>query len=125
MILDTNALSAWAEGRESIRHPLLEADMLVVPAIVLGEYLSGIARSRHRDEYVSWLRRYLPLSRLASVTSRTARHYADIRRTLHSAGAPIPANDAWIAALVRQHDMPLLSNDAHFDRVADLERIPF
>lgn len=30
-----------------------------------------------------------------------------------------------IEALVRQHDVPILSNDAHFDRVAGPERIPF
>jgi predicted nucleic acid-binding protein len=37
----------------------------------------------------------------------------------------IPAKDAWIAALARQHDMPVLSNDRHFDEVDVLERIRF
>ena len=38
MILDTNALSAWAEGRPAVEDSLRSADRLVVPNIVLGEY---------------------------------------------------------------------------------------
>jgi tRNA(fMet)-specific endonuclease VapC len=38
---------------------------------------------------------------------------------------PIPANDTWIAALARQHGLPVLSNDAHFDVVAGIQRIAF
>ena len=44
---------------------------------------------------------------------------------LKRAGKPIPINDAWIAALARQHSRPVLSNDSHFDAVPDIERIPF
>ena len=38
---------------------------------------------------------------------------------------PIPTNDAWIAALALQYDLPVLSNDTHFDRVDRIERIAF
>ena len=38
-------------------------------------------------------------------------------------GSPIPANDAWIAALARQHRMPIVSRDVHFDRVKSVERL--
>jgi predicted nucleic acid-binding protein len=44
---------------------------------------------------------------------------------LKQQATPIPANDTWIAALVRQYRLPLLSNDAHFDVVAGLQRIAF
>ena len=36
---------------------------------------------------------------------------------------PIPANDLWIAALARQHSLPLLSRDRRFDFVAGLKRL--
>ena len=42
MILDTNALSAWAEGRATVEAPLRSAERLVVPSVVLGEYYFGI-----------------------------------------------------------------------------------
>jgi tRNA(fMet)-specific endonuclease VapC len=36
---------------------------------------------------------------------------------------PIPTNDIWIAALARQHQMPILSRDHHFDFVEGIQRI--
>ena len=125
MILDTNALSAWAEGRVAIGPPLRSADRLVVPSVVLGEYWFGIRQSRHRSRYEDWLSRYLPLAEIAVVTSATASAYADIRLELKRAGAPIPPNDVWIAALARQHGLDLLSNDGHFDAVDGIRRIAF
>jgi len=125
MILDTNALSAWAEGHAGIEQPLRAADRLVVPSVVLGEYYFGIRQSQHRRRYEEWLIRFLPLAEIAAITSATAGLYADIRLVLKRAGAPIPANDVWIAALARQHALAILSNDRHFDRVGGVRRIAF
>jgi predicted nucleic acid-binding protein len=41
---------------------------------------------------------------------------------LRAAGTPIPGNDMWIAALSRQHAMPVISRDSHFDFVGGLRR---
>jgi len=90
---------------------------------VLGEYRFGISGSRHQNELEAKLGRLERLAEILAVDGATARHYAAIRRELKTAGAPIPDNDLWIAALVRQHGLPLLSNDAHFDCVGDLTRI--
>ena len=125
MILDTNALWAWAEGLPAAGAALRSARRLVVPGIVLGEYYFGIRQSRHRRRYEDWLRRYLPLTDIAVVTHATASVCADLRLELKRAGNPIPTNDAWIAALARQHQLPVLSNDAHFDAVPGVERIAF
>ncbi|NOX98838.1 MAG: type II toxin-antitoxin system VapC family toxin [Verrucomicrobia bacterium] len=96
MILDTNALSAWAEGLTSIEPHLAPADRLIIPSIVIGEYYFGIL-SRKRKRYEDWLRQYLPLTQIAPVTHSTASIYADIRVDLKQAGKPIPSNDTWIA----------------------------
>ncbi|MCY3956361.1 MAG: type II toxin-antitoxin system VapC family toxin [Nitrospira sp.] len=125
MILDTNALSAWVEGLATVEATFRSASRLVVPSVVLGEYYFGIRQSRHRSRYEEWLRRYLPLAEIAAVTSSTADAYADIRLELKRLGHPIPSNDAWIAALARQHALPVLSNDAHFDVVEGIRRIAF
>ena len=125
MILDTNALSAWAEGHAAVESPLRVAQRLVVPSVVLGEYYFGIRQSRHRNRYEDWLARYLPLTEIALVTSATADAYADIRLELKRRGTPIPPNDVWIAALSRQHGLTLLSNDGHFDTVDGVRRIGF
>ena len=125
MILDTNAVSAWADGLAAIEAPFRSASRLVVPSIVLGEYWFGIRQSRHRGRYEAWLRRYLPLAEIVTVGSATANVYADIRLELKRTGSPIPQNDAWIAALARQHSLPVLSNDAHFDVVEGVKRVAF
>lgn len=125
MMLDTNALSAWAEGNPACRPFFEQARKIVVPVIVIGEYLYGIRQSRYRDRYERWLASVVPHAELASVTAATAGHYASLRLHLKSQGTPIPANDLWIAALVREHRLPLLSNDAHFDHSPGLQRLSF
>ena len=125
MILDTNALSAWAQGDAGVEAPLRLAERLVVPSVVLGEYYFGIRQSRHRLRYQDWLSRFLPLTEIATITSATADAYADIRLQLKQRGSPIPPNDVWIAALARQHALPVLSNDSHFDAVDRIQRIAF
>jgi len=125
MILDTNALSAWAEGNPSIEAPLRSARALFIPSIVLGEYYFGIRQSKYRKRYEYWMRDHLGFAKVAMVNHQTAKDYADIRLELKKGGTPIPSNDTWIAALARQHGLPVLSNDHHFDRVEKLKRIPF
>ena len=125
MILDTNALSAWVEGLATVETAFRSADRLIVPTVVLGEYYFGIRQSRHRSRYEDWLRHYLPLAEIAAVTSATADAYADVRLELKRLGHPIPPNDAWVAALARQHALPVLSNDKHFDVVDGVRRIAF
>lgn len=124
-MLDTNALSAWADGAPGAEAPLRAASRLVVPSVVLGEYLYGVRSSRYRERYEEWLRENLPLTEVAVVTAATAGGYADLRRELKEKGTPIPSNDLWIAALARQHGLGLMSNDGHFDAVPGLERVPF
>ncbi|MCY4611045.1 MAG: type II toxin-antitoxin system VapC family toxin [Gammaproteobacteria bacterium] len=105
--------------------PFRSADRLVVPSIVLGEYYFGIRQSLHQNRYEDWLRQSLPLVEVVAVTPETADAYANIRLELKQRGTPIPSNDTWIAALARQHALPVLSRDAHFDAVDGIQRIAF
>ena len=123
MILDTNAISAFFEDVPAVCMAVGGSEVLAVPSIVLGEYRFGLSGSRLRVELEAKLGRLERLGDVLCVDAETARHYAAIRRELKDAGTPIPDNDLWIAALVRQHGLPLLSNDAHFDHVKNLTRI--
>jgi tRNA(fMet)-specific endonuclease VapC len=123
MILDTNALSAFADGVAPVLQQIAAADELHVPVIVLGEYRFGITTSRRRREYERWLARGRSFWNVLPLVEETATHYASIRQQLNSAGGPLPANDIWIAALARQHDLPVLSRDTHFDAVLGLTRL--
>ncbi len=123
MILDTNALSAAANDDPAIIAILARADQVSIPVIVLGEYRYGIAQSRNRASYEGWLTGLLQDCFVLDITEPTAQYYAEITVELKRKGKPIPTNDLWIAALCRQHSLPLLSRDRHFDLVAGNHRI--
>lgn len=123
MILDTNALSAAADDDPAIITLIADAEEMALPVIVLGEYRHGIALSRNRASYENWLTGLLSDCIVLDVNEPTTRHYAEINLELRRMGKPIPTNDIWIAALCRQHSLPLLSRDRHFDLVAGNRRI--
>ncbi len=123
LILDTNALSAFADGDLSLRRAIEEEPDLALPVVVLGEYLFGFWQSRLRARYEAWLRAHRSAFLMLSVGPETAMRYAEIRRELKSAGQPIPTNDLWIAALTREHGYALLSRDKHFRAVRGLKLI--
>jgi predicted nucleic acid-binding protein len=123
MIVDTNALSAAADDDPAIIAILTRAGQMAIPVIVLGEYRYGIAQSRHRATYENWLAALLRDCSVLDINEPTTQHYAEITLDLRHKGKPIPTNDLWIAALCRQHSLPLLSRDRHFDQVTGLKRI--
>jgi len=123
VILDTNGLSAVADGDAALEPILNRAAELAVPVMVLGEYRYGIRQSRERQRYEEWLTDSLPSYRILDVDQDTTIYYAALRTELKKAGTPIPSNDVWIAALCRQHALPVVSRDRHFDSVSRLRRI--
>ena len=123
MIVDTNALSAAAHEDPAVIAILTRAAQMAIPVIVLGEYRYGIAQSRHRATYENWLAGLLRDCAVLDIDEPTTQHYAEITLELRRKGKPIPTNDLWIAALCRQHSLPLLSRDRHFDKVTGLKRI--
>jgi predicted nucleic acid-binding protein len=123
VILDTNALSAAADDDPGLIALLSRAQQMAIPVIVLGEYRHGIAQSRNRESYESWLSRLIEDSMVLDITEPTTHEYAEIVLELKRKGRPIPTNDIWIAALCRQYSLPLLSRDRHFDLVGGTKRI--
>lgn len=123
MILDTNALSAFIDGDAGVGAILRSQQRVAIPAIVLGEFRYGIAGSRQQKVYEDWLDGYLAGFDLLPVVEATALAYAGLRVALKKLGKPIPANDAWIAALSIQHRLPVLTRDEHFDSLPEVSRI--
>ena len=122
MILDTNALSAFGDEDPGIETALSQAEFLALPVIALGEYRYGIAQSRYHEKYEACLNDVLAEGQVIEITELTTKVYAGVQSELREAGKPIPANDIWIAALCRQHKLPLLSRDRHFDFVPGIRR---
>ncbi len=123
MILDTNALSAWADGDPAIEPLLRTASRLVIPVVVIGEFEFGIRQSRHASRYAEWLAVNLDTVEVARIDRAIAAVYGAVRLELKQAGTPIPINDTWIAAVARHERLPIISRDGHFDAVRGVERV--
>jgi predicted nucleic acid-binding protein len=78
LILDTNALSAIADGDAAAAELVASADRLAVPVIALGEYRLGIAQSRHKATYENWLREWIAAVIVLNIDEETTHFYAAI-----------------------------------------------
>ena len=119
LVVDTNAYSGFMRGEPRAVRVLRTAHEIHLPLIVLAELLAGFAAGSRPQKNGEELARFMasPRVHLMKPDEKTARHYADVFVALRKLGIPIPTNDLWIAALVRQHRLPLLSFDAHFSAV--------
>jgi predicted nucleic acid-binding protein len=101
---------------------LRQAENILLPAIVLGELLSGFEagnrRQKNRLELESFLKS--PRVSIMPMTEETAERYAHIYAYLRKNGRPIPTNDLWIAASAMEHSAELLTWDAHFLNVVQV-----
>ncbi|MBI3372937.1 MAG: type II toxin-antitoxin system VapC family toxin [Betaproteobacteria bacterium] len=121
-IIDTNGYSEFFRGHDATVRVIRTAHEIHLPLIVLAELLSGFSAGTRLKKNREELARFMasPRVHLLKPDEKTAQHYADVFTTLRAQGTPIPTNDLWIAALARQHRMPLLSFDAHFSSVPGL-----
>jgi len=122
--LDTNRLTDLFRGDAELADRLSESDQVWLPLMVLGEIQAGFygGSQQHRNEAL--LRRFLlqPTVGILLPSRDTSEHYARLFVQLKRAGTPIPDNDLWIAALVLQHDLVLITRDRHFENVPQLPR---
>jgi len=123
VILDTNAVSAFAEGNRSVRERIAASPGPYLPVIVIGEYRFGLLGARDKERRLAWLHELTRHWTVLEISADTAATYADIRQALKERATQIPSNDVWIAALARQHNLSILSSASHFDRVAGIRRV--
>jgi len=126
LLIDTSAYSASMAGHDDVVYRLQEADEICINAVVIGELLAGFAAGNRRERNANALYRFLDSPRInfVDIDEETAERYAVIHSGLRAAGTLIPTNDIWIAASAMQHGLPLLTLDAHFERIPQILTIP-
>jgi len=90
MIIDTNAVSDWADGTGAAPGIISQCPRRVIPVTVLGEYQFGIKASRYRARYEHWLAQTLPHCEIHPSTQATAGIYSQLRHDLKKAGQDSP-----------------------------------
>lgn len=125
LALDTNAYSAVARGEERFVTLVQTARHLYLPFVVVAELRAGFAAGTLGRRNEAILARFLAASRVSVLYAdeQTTHHYAHVYAQLRRQGTPIPTNDIWIAAIVLQHDLALLTSDAHFSKMPQIARV--
>lgn len=119
-LLDTNIVIALFAGDANVQAKLAQANEVFTPSIVFGELYYGARKSGRAKANIQRVDELLALSAVADCDGETAQHYATVKNDLRLKGKPIPENDIWIAALALQHDLVLVTRDAHFGEVPNL-----
>ena len=125
LLVDTNTYTAFWEDDPKIAAVFELAETLVFPFITVGELLAGFRLGNRENENRNRMNDLL-ISRHTEILyadRNTPEFYATIFSELRRKGRPIPTNDIWIAALARQHDMPVCSLDTHFKFVDGLKLV--
>ena len=118
--LDTSAYSHFMRGDPQVVALIDGAEWLGLPVVVLGELAVGFRLGVRAAKNQASLRAFVahPAVEVLAVDEEAARHYADIVVDLRKAGAPLPANDIWIAAVAARWGAPVRTYDAHFTAIA-------
>ena len=120
-LLDTNIVSEWTKPAPfpSVIGWLAQADedRLFISVVTLGELRNGIASlaaGRRRDRLDEWLTHDLPIrfeGRVLPVDLAVADQWGRITAATRSAGRPIHAMDAFLAATAHVHRLTLVTRN--------------
>ena len=100
------------------------AEEVWIPLFALGEIKAGFQGGTQQRRNEGLLNRLLakPTVGVLLPSRETADNYARIFVQLKRAGTPVPDNDLWIAAMVLEHDLVLITRDRHFERIPQVIR---
>lgn len=120
--LDTNRYVDLIRGEASVVLALEKADAVLIPFVVIGELRAGFCAGSRRAENEEILERFLLKNgvEVLYATDQTTRNYAGLYRQLRAQGTPIPTNNLWIAALVIEKGLTLMTRDRHFGHIPQL-----
>jgi len=120
-LLDTNVLIAFLQGETGVVESVNAADEIYTSCMAVGELRYGARKSGRMIENLTRIEALVSDVVVLGCDVETARQYGDIKSRLHARGRPIPDNDVWIAATSVQHQLVLVTRDAHFGDLPELE----
>ena len=118
-ILDTNIVITFLNGNSYIAEKLSNITYFI-PVVVLGELYFGAYKSQRQESNIKLINEFLSECKILNTDETTSKYYGEIKCQLIAIGKPIPENDIWIAALAKQHNCILITNDIHFENIQDL-----
>jgi len=118
-ILDTCFIIDVFENKINVKD-FQKNKTIYIPSISIGELYYGAFLSKLTSKNVAKITNFIFNFPTLSVDAYTSIPYGKIKADLKKKGTPIPENDIWIAALARQHEATLVTNDNHFQLIPNL-----
>jgi predicted nucleic acid-binding protein len=122
-IADTSVFSGLEAARFDAAH---FADLeWGISAITLGELRLGVLQAQSPETASRRLSTYQLAQRFEAlpVDGAVADAWALLVSRLRAAGRKVPINDSWIAATAIAHQVPIVTQDADYDTMPDVEVI--
>lgn len=123
VLLDSTVVIAYYRGDQALRPRFAESRIMYVPWVVLGELQFGAQRAQRPQQQLANIRDLLTFAGALFPDESTTEHFGKIKADLFTMGKPIPDNDLWIAAIARQHGLPVATRDTHFSHVPGLQTL--
>jgi tRNA(fMet)-specific endonuclease VapC len=120
-LLDTNIVISLLRKDIKIVEKIEEVDEAYIPVTVIGELYFGAFKSKKVEENLQNISNLMENIPVLANSVGTARIYGEIKNQLKGKGTPIPENDIWIAAIAKQYDLTVMTNDIHFKEVVGLK----
>ncbi|NJR63817.1 MAG: type II toxin-antitoxin system VapC family toxin [Cyanobacteria bacterium CRU_2_1] len=122
-LVDTNIIIALFADEAIVKNNLAQANEVFVPSFVIGELCYGARKSGRVQANLAKVDELVASSMILGCDAATARQYGEVKNKLRLEGRPLPENDVWIAALALQHALVLVTRDAHFQEVENLQTV--
>ena len=122
-LLDTSVLVHLFRGDANLADRVNELEQIFSSVVVVGELLYGARYSANSESNLAQVASFSSGVTILPVDRLTAETYSRLKQGLRAKGRPIPDNDLWVAATAVQHGLPLISRDAHFDVIDEVQHI--
>lgn len=122
-LIDTNIVIALFADEVEVKTSFAGASKVFISSITVGELCYGAVKSARSTENLQRIREFVANITVLKCDVETAHHYGDVKNKLRLKGRPLPENDIWIAAIALQYNLTLVTRDAHFHEVENLQQI--
>lgn len=120
ILVDTGALELLRRRDRKVESLVIRFYPPLICSHVAAEFLYGQILSNVPSSTLLRAQEFLDSFEMLTPNRSTAGIYARVRASLKSDGFTLPDPDYWIAAHCLEHQIPLLSTDAHFTQIPDL-----
>jgi len=101
----------------------LQRNEVFISSITVGELCYGAKKYARSTENLERSKNFVASITVLGCDIETAYRYGEVKNKLRYKGKPLPENDIWIAAITLRYNFTLVTRDAHFREVENLQTV--